>query len=420
MWHIKAREIGSSSFHPSSALLTFVHHIKEKYQLLKTKKKMIYSTIAGLLLTLASVATSSALPQVNTLESRQAPSVSTISFSEPILAPHVISTFPNGTWVENLVPRSEDGNFVATLLSAPEVYLLSSTNAFPPLLLAQFPANTGVLGVVELGHDVFYAVVGNFSVKTFVSTPGSYSIFKIDLNGHEIGANKPGRGKLSKLTAKGVKVTKVADLPKAGLPNGLAVLNPNTGILLVADSGKGLVWSVNVFTGQTAIAINDPSMAPNATLSGGLALGINALSFSNGYLYYDNSNSVTFYRIAVNSTTGHATGPAEVLADQEFANIFPDDFTLDFAGGLWFACEYGHIAYLGGVGSGKFQPGIVAVAGNTTGPVGLTSAKFGTSAEDLKRGSLYVATNGGPFTYGGAHPAQGQLVRYDTALLGFY
>ncbi|KAK5046704.1 hypothetical protein LTR84_007465 [Exophiala bonariae] len=381
---------------------------------------MIYSAIAGLLLTLTSVATASALPEVNSLESRQAPSVSTISFSEPILSPNVILTFPNGTWVENLVPRSEDGNFVATLLSAPEVYLLSSTNAFPPLLLAQFPAKTSVLGVVELGHDVFYAVVGNFSVKTFASTPGSYGIFKIDLNGHAVGANKPGHGKLSKLTAKGVVVTKVADLPDAGLPNGLTVLNPNTGILLVADSAKGLVWSVNVFTGKTAIAINDPSMAPNATLSGGLGLGINGLSFDSGYLYYDNSNTVTFYRIAVNSTTGRATGPAQALADQEFANIFPDDFTLDFAGGIWFACEYGHIAYLAGVSTGKFQPGIVAVAGNTTGPVGLTSAKFGTTAEDLKRGSLYVSTNGGPFTYGGAHPAQGQLVRYDTALLGFY
>lgn len=381
---------------------------------------MIYSTIAGLMLTLTSIATASALPQANTLESRQAASISTITFSEPILAPHVISTFPSGTWVENLVPRSEDGNFVATLLSAPEVYLLSSTNAFAPLLLAQFPAHTGVFGVVELGHDIFYAIVGNFSVKTFVSTPGSYGIFKIDLNGHAAGSHTAGHGKLSKQAAKGVKVTKVADLPNAGLPNGLTVLNPNTGILLVADSTKGLVWSVNVFTGHTAIAINDPSMAPNATLSGGLPLGINGLSVSNGYLYYDNSNYVTFNRIAINSTTGHPTGSAEVLADQEFANIFPDDFTLDFAGGLWFACEYGHIAYLAGVSSGTFQPGIVAVAGNSTGPVGLTSAKFGTSAEDLKRGSLYVATNGGPFTYGGAHPARGQLVRYDTALLGFY
>ncbi|KIW15382.1 hypothetical protein PV08_05428 [Exophiala spinifera] len=381
---------------------------------------MICSTIAGLVLTLTSVVTASALPQANTLESRQAASVSTISFSEPILEPHIISTFPNGTWIENLVPRSEDGNFVATLLSAPEVYLLSSTNAFPPLLLAQFPAHTAVLGVVELGHDVFYAVVGNFSVKAFASTPGTYGIFKIDLNGHATGAHTPWHGKLSKQAAKGVTVTKVADLPGAGLANGLTVLNPNTGILLVADSAKGLVWSVNVYTGKTAIAVNDPSLAPNATLSGGLSLGINGLSYSNGYLYYDNSNSVTFYRIAVNTTTGHATGPAEVLADQEFANIFPDDFTLDFAGGLWFACEYGHVAYLAGVGSGKFQPGIVAVAGNSTGPVGLTAAKFGTSAEDVKRGSLYVTTNGGPFTYGGAHPAQGQLVRYDTALLGFY
>jgi len=78
-------------------------------------------------------------------------------------------------------------------------------------------------------------------VKTFASTPGSYSIFKIDLNGYAASSHTATHGKLSKQAAKGVKVIKVADLPSAGLPNGLTVLNPNTGILLVANSAKGLV-----------------------------------------------------------------------------------------------------------------------------------------------------------------------------------
>lgn len=380
---------------------------------------MIHSIITGLLLT--SLATASALPYANTLESRQDSNLTSITFTDPLLEPNIITTFPNGTWIENLVARSADGNFVATVLSAPEVYLLSSTNEFEPVLLAEFPGYLGVLGVVELGHDFFYVVVGNFSIKTATPTPGSWSIFEIDLNSYSTDNHAAGHWNnwKEKRANNGIKTKKIADLPDAGLLNGLTVLNPNAGIVLVADSVNGVVWSVNVLTGDTAIAVDDASLAPDASLSGGLALGVNGISVSNGYLYYDNTNQVTFNRIPINATTGKATGPAELLIDQEFANIFPDDFTLDFAGGAWLACEYGHIAYFEGVGSGK-QPGIKAVAGNATGPVGLTAAKFGTTQEDLKRGSLYVTTNGGPFTYGSENPAQGLLVRYDTALLGFY
>jgi hypothetical protein len=57
---------------------------------------------------------------------------------------------------------------------------------------------------------------------------------------------------------------------------------------------------------------------------------------------------------------------------------------------------------------------------NQTSPNGFTAAKFGTTKTDLQRGSLYVSTNGNPFTYGGPHPAQGQLIRFDTAPLKFF
>ena len=167
------------------------------------------------------------------------------------------------------------------------------------------------------------------------------------------------------------------------------------------------------------MAVSDPTMKPNPKLSGGLAIGINGISVKNGYLYYDNTNEVTFNRIAINTTTSKAVGSAEALIDNEFANIFPDDFTLDFAGNAWLACEYGHVAFFEGVTSGK-RPGIKAVVQNVTMPNGFSAAQFGTTEEDLKRGSLYVSTNGGPFSYGSEHPARGQLIRFDTAALGFY
>ncbi|ETN45255.1 uncharacterized protein HMPREF1541_09086 [Cyphellophora europaea CBS 101466] len=340
-------------------------------------------------------------------------------FSDPILEPNILTTFPNGTWVENLSARAADGNFLATVLSAPEVYLLSSSGEFDPILIAEFPGYLGVLGIVELGHDVFYVAVGNYSTTAGTSTPGSWSVWEIDLNGLSRGGEAKHHWRDWKRDGQ-AKTKLIAELPDAGLLNGVAVLNPTAGTILVGDSLKGTVWSVNVRTGDAAVVIDDESMAPDADLSGGLAIGINGLSVSNGYLYYDNTNQVTFYRLPINETTGSASGPTELLIDQEFSNIFPDDFALDFEGNAWLACQYGHVAFLEGVAAGE-RLNITAVAGNATGlPHGLTAAKFGTTAEDLKRGSLYVTTNGDPFSYGSDNPAQGQFVRYDTAVLGFY
>ncbi|KPI41841.1 uncharacterized protein AB675_5460 [Cyphellophora attinorum] len=351
---------------------------------------------------------------------RQAASdLTPIMFSEPLLEPNIIATFDNGIWIENLAARSTDGNFVGTVLSKPQVYLISYDSKFDPVIVAEFPEYTACLGIVELGLDVFYAVIGNFSTKTFTSTQGSYSIWEINLNGLELEHDSEGHWSDWKRGTQ-AQLKKVADLPDAGLANGLTVLNPTLGILLVADSINGIVWSVNVRTGDVASAIKDATMAPQPDLSGGLPLGINGLVASNGYLYYDNTNTVTFYRSPINSTTGAATGPAELLIDQEFANIFPDDFTLDFAGNAWLACEYGHVAFFDSVTNGE-KHNITAVAGNSTGlPHGLTSAKFGITSLDLERGSLYVSTNGDPFSYGSDEPAKGQLVRYDTAVLGYY
>lgn len=379
--------------------------------------------ISSILLVCLTVA--SAFPRVDVLASRQAASsLSPISFTKPLLEPNIITTFPNGTWIENLTPRSVDGNFLATALSSPDVYLISSTSEFEPAKIASFPGNLGALGIVELGLDVFCVVVGNYSVSKATVTPGSWSIWQIDLNQANSSATHNTWSAWGKATTKESKsipaiTRKVTDLPKAGLLNGLTVLNPNTGVVLVSDSLNGSVWSVNVLTGHVTTVITDPTMKPHPELSGGLSIGINGLSVNNGYLYYDNTNEVTFNRIPINATTGVAIGPAETLIDNEFANIWPDDFTLDFAGNAWLACEWGHIAFLEGMTSGK-KPGIKAVVQNVTMPNGFSAARFGTSEEDLKRGSLYVSTNGGPYSYGTENPAKGQLIRFDTAELGFY
>ncbi|KPI39323.1 uncharacterized protein AB675_5138 [Cyphellophora attinorum] len=356
-------------------------------------------------LALASFAT--AAPVAAALEARD--NLTPLAYTAAI-PPEIVHEFPIGTWVENLVIRQRDGNAVATILSAPEVYLISTTDGFEPILLAEFPGNLGVLGIVELGHDVFYVAVGNWSAKLAEPTPGSWSLWEIDLNGCDVHHGQS------------PKTQKIVDLPEAGFLNGMAVLNPTAGTVIVADSLYSGVWRVNVRSGELDVAINHTSMAPQPELAT-LALGINALSIRDGYLYYDNTDSGTFYRMPIDVLTGQSLGPAEAIVDNKFPDVIFDDFTLDFAGNIFIVSGRGEVALLKDVAAGAAVTAIDIVAGNVTDlqVTGHTAAKFGTSSADLERGSLYATTSGGALGYiFGNLTTGGMLVRYDTAVLGLY
>lgn len=61
----------------------------------------------------------------------------------------------------------------------------------------------------------------------------------------------------------------------------MATLDVVRGTVLVADSLYGLVWSVNIRTGKTAVAINDTSMATIPISDGSYDLGINCIAIQN-------------------------------------------------------------------------------------------------------------------------------------------
>jgi hypothetical protein len=83
--------------------------------------------------------------------------------------------FPNGTFVENLAVRS-NGQILATLLSVPELYQVDPIGGRHPQLIHRFPMVTGLTGITEVEKDVFVVIAGNWSLKTFASTPGLYSM----------------------------------------------------------------------------------------------------------------------------------------------------------------------------------------------------------------------------------------------------
>ena len=138
---------------------------------------------------------------------------------------NIVHEFPLDTWVENLVVRQTDGSIVCTLLTTPDVYLVDPGNG-RAVQVASIPGVLSVLGIVELGLDVFYVAAGNFSLVTFKSTPGSYSVWEVDLRGCGYGQK--------------AKISEVATFPISGILNGMTVLNPVEGLVLIADSGLGV------------------------------------------------------------------------------------------------------------------------------------------------------------------------------------
>ena len=321
----------------------------------------------------------------------------------PQLGFTMIHEFPLGTWVENGVVRKTDGNILVTLLSSPDLYLVSTSNDFKPIHVHHFPGSTGLAGIAEYSLDVFYVVTGNWSTKSFTSTPGSWSVWEVDMR---------------KGAPQDAKVSKIADFPDSGFLNGIEVLNPVEGLLLIADTLYGLVWSVNVNTGAIGVVVNDTSM--HVLAGDPFKLGVNGIHLLDDQLYYTVSDKNTFSKIPLDLKTGHPTGPAVTLVETPV--IYGDDFTLDFEGNAWVACDpYNEIAFLPGViyeGPNETTSKVQIAAGHLTAThfAGLTSVHVGTKQADIERGSLYVTTTGGFLQYVGRNwTTGGSVVRLDTA-----
>ncbi|KAL9608313.1 MAG: hypothetical protein Q9167_006852 [Letrouitia subvulpina] len=303
-----------------------------------------------------------------------------INSNTSLLPFDIVWEFPLGTWVENIA-ITKDGDALVNLLTSPEVYLVPTSPPHKPTLVATIPRVIGLLGITQVGVDVFYVVAGNFTLTS--SGPGSYSVWKVDLRGVAPSAAKP---------------SKVVDIPQAIFLNGLTVLNPVKGVLLIADSGAGVVWSLDVHSKKVAIAINDTTMAPSGD---SIAIGINGLHTVGNELFYTNTNRLSFNKIPIDLATGMATGPGVVLTTN--SDLAPDDFTTDFEQNAWVASNANNQLVLlpGALNPSADSVPVKIVAGtrDSTTVAGLTAAQFGTTAKDLKRGSLYVTTTGGLLQY---------------------
>lgn len=270
------------------------------------------------------------------------------------------------TWIENIRPR-QNGQLLITLLTSPDVYLIdpsSNTNSTSKLLHS-FP-KIALLGITEVKPDVFYIAAGNYSLTAGL-TNGSFSFYSLDLTSYDSATNT------------GAESKEIASFPESRVFNGMDTLDIGKGLILIGDSMAGVVWLLNVYTGEKRIFLSEPEMAP--PLPPASQTGVNGIkALRDGekvWIYFSNTQKKTFCRVPVSLDTLEKVGLVEVLNE---GTSF-DDFVLDGENG---------VAYLA-AGTGNQLVSVPLEGGGASvvleGVVGATSVALG-------KGEVCVVTSG--------------------------
>ncbi|KAJ6146043.1 hypothetical protein N7497_008025 [Penicillium chrysogenum] len=151
----------------------------------------------------------------------------------------------NGTWFENLAVRS-NGNLIATRIDSPELWsIVPSGNTSHPghgSLLLKFPNALSTLGIAEIDHDVFAILAGNISLPGIIPTPGSFVVWTVNL------------------TSAIPEAKVLAPLPGGYFLDGMTKFGDD--LLLISDARKGIIWRLNITSGESSVALSDASMLP--------------------------------------------------------------------------------------------------------------------------------------------------------------
>lgn len=267
----------------------------------------------------------------------------------------------NGTWFENLVVR-QNGHLLATRIDVPEVWTIDPNADNVGSRLSTIPNTTSLLGITEIEQDVYAVVAGNFSIEKVQSTPGSYSIWTVDLSGAK--ANTP---KTRLLTA----------IPEAEFLDGLIPFGKD--LCLVSDAQKGAIWRVNVRTGEYSQALSHPNMAPADGQP--VPVGVNGIKIRDNYVYYSTTTRQILARVPVDENASAAGDVEDVVS-----GLIVDDFWLLEDGTAYLATNT-----LNSVVKVLPGGGVMVVAGNAfrTDVAGSTAVAMSWDQE-----VLYVTTAG--------------------------
>ena len=277
------------------------------------------------------------------------------SHHNPLL--RLVYQFPNSTWVENIAVRP-NGNLLVTLVNTPELWeIIPSRSLEDPQsqarMIHHFSDAEMATGITELAPDVYAVIASNH-------------VWKVEMD------NTDGEA----------VVTSINTIPMGSL-NGMAVLNQTAGLVAIADTHLGLVWRLDANSGNYSIMLKDETMAPNTDI--GPLLGINGVKVLGDCVYYVNTPRRLYCRVRVNTITGQAVGPYEVISN----GVLADDF----------AISPRSVAYLAGLTDNV----VVRVFLNGTHEVvagGLNSSEVETATSaalgrNQHANVLYITTGGG-------------------------
>ncbi|KAF7558283.1 hypothetical protein G7Z17_g62 [Cylindrodendrum hubeiense] len=301
------------------------------------------------------------------------------SQSEGILPNHVVTQFPEGTWIENLAVRSNGNLLLTSLLPNASVYEVSNPTHESPAVSRRFTIDSvsSLLGITETTPDVFAIIGGNFSA-TAGGIKGSYGVWKADFS-------KKGH----------VKPELVTHIPEALLLNGATTVPQNQNLVLIADSELGLVWRVDIRTGRYSVAANVTEMGSEGSAVA-FSIGINGLHIHDDYLWWTNKYLLSVFKVKFTDQGVIAKG-ATVETVSELSVTALDDFT--FGPGnkdIAWVCTNSGNTVLALKPNGK---SIVVAGGTDSDEVAVsTAAKFGRTSQDNR--ILYVTTGAGVSTSG--------------------
>ena len=278
-------------------------------------------------------------------------------------------------------------------MSTPELVQLNPFDTSEvPIVLHTFPNALGLLGITETEPDIFVVISGNFSLTTVSSTPGSYTAWRVSF------AEDPHGKTMS-------KVSRIADLTRASFINGITSLGSKQNAILMADSTLGVVFRLNLWTGEYEVVIDDPVM--KATSSDAIE-GINGLKVHGDHVYFTNFDRGLFARVPI-YPNGTAASSASVVATARSPYYAWDDFAVD-KHGVAYAAALRDDSITRITLSGESMT--VAGNENSTDIAGPTSVAFGRTVRD--RNTIYDSTGGGQAApINGTVIIGGQLVAID-------
>ncbi|KAH7316919.1 hypothetical protein B0I35DRAFT_479721 [Stachybotrys elegans] len=313
----------------------------------------------------------------------------------PLPTKTLVQLDTQGTVFENLLVRQNGDIIITSLHPQPIAYLLKAPWSSDPklLFLHRFEEVDGLGGVVEIRPGT-YVVAGTKweGLAAPVANATVVQEFALDENDSVSSARI------------------IARVPEAGFLNGVVVAPGSANLVLGADSLQGVVWRIDLTTGDSEISIDVAEMKP-LDPHGVLRAGVNGLKVRNGHLYWSNSNLAGVYRIKTDDNGYPAMGAATEQVFRLCDASGVDDFNFDHEGNIYITTHIDNTLYRFGE-DGSTQ--LVAGALTDLGLAGDSAVAFGRTSFDEH--VAYITTAGGIFSpINGTITEPAKIVSVDTS-----